>query len=308
MSSQDYYQILGIASDASLEEVKKAYRKLALETHPDRNPNNPRAEERFKQVSEAYGVLVDPRKRAQYDDYRKFGVGRQPGGFGRSAQTGFGYSQDEIFRDFFSSKDAQDVFSEMQREFQRMGVRFDDTFINRMFFGDKTIFFHGVFGPGAARTFRYSSTRPPRRPNGGMRFQSRPTTTPSPRPFYEKKSKGLLGESLSLLAKAGKKVGKYVLDKAVRLLHGPQRAPDGAGEESSAKPDVTYELVITPRESIKGAVVEVELPHWGMSKRISVRIPPGVRSGTRLRLKEMGPPLSDNARHRGDLYLQLRVA
>lgn len=304
MSNQDYYKTLGVAPDASLEDVKKAYRKLALETHPDRNPNNPRAEERFKRVSEAYGVLIDPRKRAQYDDYRKVGVGQQTNGFGRTSQTGFGYSQDEIFRDFFNSSHAQDVFSEMQREFQRMGIRFDDKFINRMFFGGKTIFFEGMFGSGGQRTYRYSTSRT-NRSNGGQRYQTySPPTTQS---VYRKRSKGLLGESLSLLAKAGKKVGNFIVDKAVRLLHGPQTVIDST-EESYGESDVTYELVITPRESVKGAVVEVDLPHWGVSKRVSVRIPPGVRSGTRLRLKEMGPPVLGQPRHRGDLYLQLRVA
>ncbi len=304
MSNVDYYRILGIAPDASPEDIKKAYRKLALETHPDRNPNNPRAEERFKRVSEAYGVLVDPQKRAQYDNYRKFGFGQTSNGFGQSSQNGFGYSQDEIFRDFFSSRHGQDVFSEMQREFQRMGIRFDDSFINRMFFGDKTIFFHGMFGPGGQRTFRYSYTFG-KKPNGYRPPQTDSSATPQT--FYQKPTRGLLGESLSLLAKAGKKVGSFILDKAVRLLHGPQRVADSM-EEPSGYSDVTYELVITPRESVKGAVVEVELPHWGMSKRVSVRIPPGVRSGTRLRLKEMGPPISGQTRHRGDLYLQLRVA
>lgn len=304
MSNQDYYKTLGVAPDASLEDIKKAYRKLALETHPDRNPNNPRAEERFKQVSEAYGVLVDPQKRAQYDDYRRFGVGRQANGFGGSGQTGFGYSQDEIFRDFFNSRHAQDVFSEMQREFQRMGVRFDDTFINRMFFGDKTIFFHGVFGPGGQRTFRYTHMGG-MRPHAGRHSRRQSTSAPPYAP--EQPTKGLLAESLSLLANAGKKVGRFLLDKATRLLNGPQVATESP-EESYGPSDVTYELVITPRESVKGAVVEVELPHWGASKRVSVRIPPGVRSGTRLRLKEMGPPISGKPRHRGDLYLQLRVA
>ncbi len=304
MSNQDYYKILGISPDASVEDIKKAYRKLALETHPDRNPNNPRAEERFKQVSEAYGVLIDPKKRAQYDDYRRFGVGRQSSGLSGSAQPGFGYSQDEIFRDFFTSRHAQDVFAEMQREFQRMGVRFDDSFINRMFFGDQTIFFHGVFGPGGQRSFRYTHVGG-RSPYGRRHRPTSPPWTAQQAP--PKQSKGLLGEGLSLLAKAGKKVGRFLLDKAVRLLHGPQVAPDAAGEALGPS-DVTYELVITPRESVKGAVVEVELPHWGASKRVSVRIPPGVRSGTRLRLKEMGPPIAGQSRHRGDLYLQLRVA
>ncbi len=98
MSNFDYYETLSVSPDASAEEIKKAYRKLALETHPDRNPGDVRAEERFKKINEAYGVLSDPGKRAQYDQYRR--VGYQPG---RTRGSGFGYSQDEIFRDFFTS-------------------------------------------------------------------------------------------------------------------------------------------------------------------------------------------------------------
>ena len=160
MSQNDYYQMLGVPADASSEEIKKAYRKLALETHPDRNPNDARAEERFKRISEAYGVLIDPHKRAQYDQYRRIGPQQQYDGGG---QTGFRYSQEEILRDFYKSRYSQDMFAELQREFQRMGFRFDDTFVNRMFFGDKTIFFQGVFfdGPGGVRVFRpRNRTRP----------------------------------------------------------------------------------------------------------------------------------------------------
>lgn len=64
---KDYYQILGVEKDASPEEIKKAYRKLALKYHPDRNPNDPSAEEKFKEVNEAHSVLSDPDKRQQYD-------------------------------------------------------------------------------------------------------------------------------------------------------------------------------------------------------------------------------------------------
>ncbi len=74
MSNFDYYETLSVSTDASAEEIKKAYRKLALETHPDRNPGDARAEERFKKINEAYGVLSDPGKRAQYDQYRRFGI------------------------------------------------------------------------------------------------------------------------------------------------------------------------------------------------------------------------------------------
>ncbi len=69
--SEDYYRVLRVPPYASMEEIKKAYRMLALETHPDRNPNDPLAEESFKQISEAYGVLIDPRKREHFDHLRR---------------------------------------------------------------------------------------------------------------------------------------------------------------------------------------------------------------------------------------------
>ena len=77
----DYYEVLGVSRECSDQELKTAYRKLAMRYHPDRNPDSPEAEERFKQASEAYQVLSDPEKRAAYDRYGHAGVSGAGGGF-----------------------------------------------------------------------------------------------------------------------------------------------------------------------------------------------------------------------------------
>src|SRR6266566_7084391 len=79
---QDFYVVLGVQRDASETDIKKAYRKLAMECHPDRNNGDKSAEEKFKLVTEAYEVLRDPEKRAAYDRYGIAGVGRGQGGAG----------------------------------------------------------------------------------------------------------------------------------------------------------------------------------------------------------------------------------
>jgi curved DNA-binding protein len=86
--AEDYYNVLGVDKKASADEIKKAYRKLALKWHPDKNPNNKSAEEKFKKISEAYAVLSDTEKRQQYDQ------------FGSADQYRQQYSQEDIFRNF----------------------------------------------------------------------------------------------------------------------------------------------------------------------------------------------------------------
>lgn len=97
MAKRDYYEVLGIDKNASEDEIKKAYRKLAIKYHPDRNPDSKEAEEKFKEAAEAYDVLHDPQKRQQYDQFGFNAPGA--GGFGGFGETG-GFSMDDIFSMF----------------------------------------------------------------------------------------------------------------------------------------------------------------------------------------------------------------
>lgn len=101
-SKKDYYEILGVGRSASAEEIKKAYRKLAMQHHPDRNANNPAAAEKFKELSEAYEVLSDEQKRQQYDQYGHDGMKSTfgPGGF-------------DFSRDFTHASDIQDILGSL---------------------------------------------------------------------------------------------------------------------------------------------------------------------------------------------------
>lgn len=94
MSKRDYYEILGISKNASESEIKKAYRKLALKYHPDKNPNDKEAEDKFKEAAEAYEVLSDSNKRSRYDQFGHAGIG------GAAGTSGFSMSMDDIFSQF----------------------------------------------------------------------------------------------------------------------------------------------------------------------------------------------------------------
>ena len=110
MSDRDYYKILGVSRDASAEDIKKAYRRLAMKFHPDRNPDDPSAKSKFEEVGEAYAVLSDSQKRAAYDRFGKAGLNGGAGGPDMGGMGGmngadiFGSVFGDIFGDMFRNQ------------------------------------------------------------------------------------------------------------------------------------------------------------------------------------------------------------
>ncbi len=117
MSKRDYYEVLGVGRDASEREIKKAYKRLAMKYHPDRNPGDKAAEASFKEVKEAYEILTDEDKKAAYDQFGHAGVdpNRGGGGFGGGADFG------DIFGDVFG-----DIFGGGRRGGHRQAARGSD--------------------------------------------------------------------------------------------------------------------------------------------------------------------------------------
>src|SRR5215471_14337797 len=166
----DPYTVLGVTPGASDEEIKRAYRRLALRHHPDRNLGDPRAAARFKEISAAYAVLMDPGRRRAYDTGRR----RDTRGTAGSAPGPFGAGREEdLFRDLFTDPRLTAVFADLAREAQRQGLRFDPAFVSDLFFGGQGVVV--VAGPGfgwIGAIGRQRGARPsggPARAGGGWR-------------------------------------------------------------------------------------------------------------------------------------------
>ncbi len=280
-NGKEYYAILGVSQDATEEELRRAYRRLALAHHPDKNPGDPRAGERFKEISEAYAVLMDQDKRRQYDAFRQ----SQPGS--GAAAGGFRYSQEEIFRDLFSNPDLSSIFQEMNREFARAGIRFDDAFVRQVFFGSRGFVFGGVFIGAPIGALRRRASR---MAAGSGRDRSAVRQTRSQEALGESQSQGgwsAIGRGL----KAG-------FDLVKRLISGDQ-------DPAVGDPNLRYHLTITAQEAASGAQKRVTFMRADQLEELMVAIPSGIRSGTRLRLKGKGLEGRDGTR--GDLYLRVTV-
>ena len=143
-NKRDYYEVLGVEKGASAEEIKKAYRKSAMKYHPDRNPGDKTAEEKFKELGEAYEVLSDDEKRARYDQYGHAGVdpnfGAGQGGYG-GGFGGFGDFGDlgDIFGSFFGGGTGRRANPNAPRRGENVGVRMELTFEEAAFGCEKEI-------------------------------------------------------------------------------------------------------------------------------------------------------------------------
>ena len=144
-NKRDYYEVLGVDKNASAEEIKKAYRKSAMTYHPDRNPGDKQAEEKFKELGEAYEVLSDPDKKSRYDQFGHAGVdpnyGAGAGGYGGSGFGGFGGFGDfgDIFGDIFGGGRSSARAKNAPRQGENVGARLEITFEEAAFGTEKEI-------------------------------------------------------------------------------------------------------------------------------------------------------------------------
>ncbi len=149
-NKRDYYEVLGVQKGASADEIKKAYRKSAMKYHPDRNPGDKEAEEKFKELGEAYEVLSDDDKRARYDQFGFAGVDPNYGGGAGGFGGGFGGFGDmfggfgDIFGDIFGGGGSSRRTRNGPRRGEDIGIRLDVTFEEAAFGADKEISYHRV--------------------------------------------------------------------------------------------------------------------------------------------------------------------
>ena len=283
MDYKDYYKILGVERSASADDVRKAYRKLAMQYHPDRNPGNKQAEEKFKEINEAYQVLSDTQKRARYDQlgsaYSNWQQrGGSPGDFdwGQwfSGQPGAGGTPGGVHVEYGDLNDlfGQDVFSD---------------------------FFRSIFGGmGGAQT----STRPRSRPA----YQQPLSITLEE--AYHGTTRALQsdGRHLEVRIPAGVKTGSKVrvagagpegldLYLIVEVTDHPRFEREGDDLRTSASIDVFTATL--------GGEAEVET----LDGKVTLKIPAGTQPEQVFRLAGRGMPRLKGAKTKGDLFVRVKV-
>ena len=261
----DYYDILGVSKQASSAEIKKAYRKLALQYHPDRNPGNKSAEDNFKKASEAYQVLSNPDKKAQYDQ--------------------FGHEGFQSSHGFQGFRDVQDIFSSFSDIFGQMG------------FGGS----RGGFEEFFQSSFSGHSHHQQRNTGSDLRYHH--------------------SVSLQDVLNGGEHIIEFSADLNCKSCHATGakdgtaletcKACGGKGQNMQRQAFISF-AVQCPQCSGQGEVVQHPCGAChgrGQSrqkKKLSIKIPPGVETGTRLRVRGEGEIGYKNGAS-GDLYVEIKV-
>lgn len=260
-TKRDYYEVLGVNKNASDDEIKKAYRKLAVKYHPDKNPGDKEAEAKFKEINEAHDVLSDKQKRARYDQFGHAGVGGAGGGYGG------GFSGSPFSGGNFN-------FNGQSFNFDFGGGGLDDIL------GD-------LFGFGGGSR---------RRPRRGADYQTQVTLTFEEAIFGTTKDISVDGKTLSVKIPAGIDDGMSV---RLRGKGGP--APEGGTEPGDlyvrvrVKPHksltregaiILSEQTISMVDAALGCEIEVET----VDGNITMKVPAGTQSGTPFKLSGHGVP------------------
>lgn len=293
MEYQDYYAILGVPKTASEQEIRAAYRKLARQLHPDVNPGNKEAEERFKRVNEAYEVLGDPEKRKQYDElgarWQQYQQWQQSGGRSAGADGFTGFDHD--------------------------GVRFEYRRVNpddlRDLFGTDSPFsefFQTFFGGGRSSA----------RPRAGLTLESELQVTLAEAYRGSKRTLSLrmpdgTQRRVEISVPAGVETGSR-LRLAGQGAPGPGNAPPGDLYLTiTVVPDPRYErrgddlyhhLAVPFTTLLLGGETRVRTPD---DRTLALRIPAGTQDGQVFRLRGQGMPRLGEPGHRGDLHVEVHA-
>ncbi len=268
MNGKDYYKILGVSENAITEEIKKTYRKLAFQYHPDRNPNS---EETMKEINEAYAVLSNPEKRSEYDSYR------QSYGFfarDRFKQT---YTEQDIFKD----SDVYNVFEELSKVFGFSSP--EDIFSRNTFYGTEY------------RTFKFKG---PGLSGSGFFFFGPMSKT------YQDMMKGTWDHKAEAPAYRPSVFSKILL-KGLKAFQKHAAKKYGLELPKRGK-DIQDEIKITPEMASSGGKVRYHYRKPDNPRDLMIKIPPGIREGQRVRLRGMGGDGSHGG-DPGDLYLKVRI-
>lgn len=290
MSGKDYYKILGVDKNASEEGIKKAFRKLAMKYHPDRNKGNKEAEERFKEVNEAYAVLSDKEKRKQYDMFGAEGFHQR-------------FSQEDIFRNF--------DFGQVFREF---GFGSEDLF-GRIFGGmggGRRPFGRGGGGFYSGGPFGRTAQQAQKGADLVMDMQVGLKEAVFGASKTASFNRGSGVERVTVKIPPGISTGKKLRiarkgqegawggpagDLLIRILVAPHPVYERKGDN----------LIISREISLTQAVLgtQIKVPTLD-DKKLSLKVPPGTQSHTQMRIKGHGVPRF-NKTGKGDLYVKIIV-